>query len=247
MNPHKKPINRAEWLEKYRQQAWEGDLSAYDEFSQEAIEGMQYQPATETAEKTMQRLENKLSITTNQQNTKVRTLRRVMSIAAGFLILVLGVYFLYLQPPSDAQLFSQHFEYLPIALAGADREANRGDTANASLQSVALEAYNHHDYQKAEGLFRAYLAEHPSDREMQFYYGIILLGKGETDGAVPLLRQMRVEPVRTSYYRPASWYLSLAYLRQDKEQLMLPLLEELAGSNAKDKYGIKARALLKSL
>jgi TolA-binding protein len=245
MNPKKKPISREEWLVKHQQRAWEGDISGYDEFSQEAIEGLQYQGNESSPAQSLEQLRNRMGITTGTSTQKVLSLKRIMSIAAGFLVLVLGAYFIYMMPPSANQLFAQHFSYLPTAMQSVDRSA---DVPQASgLKDSAIKAYASGNYQEAEGLFRAYLSEVPNDTEMKFYYGIVLLGKGETEGAIPLIRQMRAAPAKSSYYRPASWYLALAYLRHDKEALARPLLEELIADGSDDRYAISASSILKKL
>lgn len=241
MSTHKKPISKVDLLQKHSEAAWQNEHPEYDEFSQRAIKGLEYHDANEPLRSTLGRLQQQLA--PSQSTHRIRPIRRAMSIAAGFLILVIGVYLLYLQAPvHQDSLFMAHFSYLPSAMEeGSSRTTDAPSVENLKL--AAIGAYEAEKYFEAEGLFRAYIAENPSDVEMQFYYGIILLGNDKGAAALPLLQKMQSQPVRKAYERPAKWYTALAFLQIEQKGKAVEELQELISGN--DKYARNAVELLK--
>jgi hypothetical protein len=243
MSTHKKPISKAELLQKNQEAAWQNEHPEYDEFSQRAIKGLQYHNPNEPLRSTLGRLQQQLA--PSQSTQRIRPIRRMLSVAAGFLILVIGVYLLYLQAPNQQDAsFMAHFSYLPSAMEEGSSRTTDAPTAG-NLKLAAIGAYEGEEYFKAEGLFRAYIAENPGDEEMKFYYGIILLGNEKGAAALPLLQQMSLNPVRKAYERPAKWYTALAFLQAQQEDEAMKLLQALKGGD--DKYARNAAELLKAL
>jgi TolA-binding protein len=245
MRPNKKPIGKDGLVQQYREKGWEKKNEEFDEFSQKAITGLQYHNENEPLPETLRRLEQK--VRAGSKGRAAVPIRRIMSIAAGFVILAMGVYFLYLQTPADDSLFAQHFTYLPLAMDGASRNyvARDSSSSGTGLKDAAIKAYEADNYDEAEGLIRAYINQVPDDLEMQFYYGVVLLGKGHSQAALPYLKKMMEQPVKRAYQRPASWYVALAFLAQEDYSSAKSVFKELA--TGEDKYAINSRALLKHL
>ena len=242
MSRHKKPIVLKDYLEKHRDEAWSEEHNEFDQFSQKAIEGLQYHSKEEPLNTTLNRLRHQVG--KQHRPNKQFPIRRLMSIAAGFMILVVGIYFLYLQAPDNETLFSEHFSHIPMVVDDQAR-SRTNQAVNASLELAAISAYEERDFLKAEGLFRAYLAENPTDTEKAFYYGIIQLGKGNTYAAIPLFKQMLSTKDKYSFKRPANWYLGLAYLKQGAIEDAQYYFEQIA--QGEDRYAMSARALLKGI
>lgn len=245
MRSSKKPIGKTGLVQQHQARGWEKENNEFDAFSQKAIIGLQYHNENEPLPATLRRLEQQVNAKSKKRT--VVPIKRVMSIAAGFVVLALGIYFLYLQAPSNDNLFVQHFTYLPLAMDGASRGqvAQDSSSSSSSLKDAAIRAYEADKYDEAEGLIRAYINQVPDDVEMQFYYGVVLLGKGNSQAALPYLTKMMEQPVKISYQRPASWYVALAFLAQDDQSSAKSVFRALA--TGEDKYAVNARALLKHL
>lgn len=242
MSRHKKPIALKDFLEKHRNEAWSEEHNEFDQFSQKAIEGLQYHSKEEPLNITLNRLRHQIG--KQHQPHKQFPIRRLMSIAAGFMILVAGIYFLYLQAPDNEALFSEHFSHIPMVVDDYAR-SRTNQPEDASLESAAISAYEEKDFLQAEGLLRAYLEENPADVEKAFYYGIIQLGKGNTNVAIPLFQQMLSAKDKDNFERSATWYLGLAYLKQGAIEDAKYHFEQIA--QGEDRYAMSARALLKGV
>ncbi|MCG8330629.1 MAG: hypothetical protein MI974_23230 [Chitinophagales bacterium] len=243
MSRHKKPIALKDFLEKHRDEAWSEEQNEFDQFSQKAIEGLQYHSKDEPLNNTLNRLRHQIG--KQHRPNKQFPIRRLMSIAAGFMILVAGIYFLYLQTPDNEALFSEHFSHIPMVVDDQARSRTNNQPENASLEMAAISAYEEKDFLQAEGLLRVYLEEHPADIEKAFYYGIIQLGKGNTNVAIPLFKQMLSAGNKDNFKRPANWYLGLAYLKQGAIEDAQYHFEQIA--QGEDRYAMSARALLKGM
>ena len=117
-----KPLSRREMLERHQRQDYEDAANELNEFSRRALSGLQYHSG-EKLETTFRRLDQKLGA-----NRRTFPIRRIMSIAAATLALVVAGYFVLSQPlGSNSGSYAQHFSYLPSAIPtdGGERGNNR--------------------------------------------------------------------------------------------------------------------------
>ncbi|MCB0553884.1 MAG: hypothetical protein KDD02_10060 [Phaeodactylibacter sp.] len=240
--PKGKSVSREEMLIRHQRQEWRAEGAEWNEFSRRAVNGLQYHPSGEPLEETFRRIEKKILF--RKQRGRRFSFRQGLSIAAGVAILVLAAYIAYLRFPTNEKLFTQNFEYLPSAVneEGGVRKAGIGLTG---LRASAVKAYEAGAYSDAEALSRAYLENNPDDTEIQFYYGLLLLGKGDASGAIPYLVAVKQKPDPIAYERPATWYLALAYLKRGQSDTARRLFSELA--DGEDRYANQARSILKKL
>lgn len=240
-------MSRSELRQAHQDQSWQRDLSTYDEQQQRAIRGLQYHPSGHSLDETWNRIQGRVA-TQGSSTSTLRPMRRVLSIAAGFAVLVLGVYFLYLNQPVSPQVLSENaFQYLRMENITRLTEETEAVAAPLTLREQAIAAYEDGKKEEAERLIRVHLEDHPKDTEMKFYYGIILLGKGQADSAIPYLKSIEQDQSLQKYERQHQWYLALAYLRLGNVERATPLLESLAGATKPKVYASEARALLKRL
>lgn len=217
-------------------------LAGYDEASQKAIEGLNYQK--EDLQTVFGRMEQKLGLPGARRQLRIRSR---LALAAS-LLLLLSVGYLALWPGENSSgqaLFAAHFEAIPYADDDTSRGARNSGPASRQpdLLGQAILAYNQEDFRAAEGLFRVYLEEQPSDQKARFYYGITLLERGAAQPAARLFQELMNRPPDPAFQRPATWYLGLSLLQQGKEAEAFEVLQPLTGRQ--DRYGQSATAILK--
>ncbi len=241
-NPKGKSISREEMENKHQKQEWADNSGQWNEFSRRALSGLQYHPAGKPLDETFRRLEQQIAVRSNAR--RVLSLRQKLGLAAGAAILILAAYFVYFQQPPYEKIYARHFEYLPSAML-EDSGLRRAEGQSGGLRAAAAQAYETGQYQEAEALARAWLEEAPNDQEMRFYYGLLLLGKGDASGSIPHLAAVKQRPGSPAYERPAAWYLGLAYLKRGQIDTAKRLFSEL--KSGQDRYAIQARSVLKKL
>lgn len=163
--------------------------------------------------------------------------RRWYILAAAVIVLAIVARFALMPAVTTADLYKDNFRpYLNVfepTVRGEARDSNR---------SAAFKAYDKKDYAQAAALFRALLASGP-DAEALLLLGNSNLMLGNTDEAITNFTELSRSSTELSIQ--AKWFLSLAYLKNDNEQAALPLLKELASTDAS--YASKAAEILKKL
>lgn len=139
--------------------------------------------------------------------------RRTIAIAAGFLILIAALSFLFgRQQYSNQNLFVQQYEspnWSPIR--GANSTAEKYDQALAAVQAGKVEQaiQQLRDIKQGDELFAT----------AQYTLGHLLLQTDQTNGAMASLEEVR-DLNDTRYQENVEWILTLAYLRAGKESLV---------------------------
>ncbi|MCB0570505.1 MAG: hypothetical protein KDC66_12100 [Phaeodactylibacter sp.] len=242
LHPKKRSISREEMATRQQQRDWAEHSPQWDEFSARALNGLQYHPADEPLDNTFRRLEQKFM--PQAAGRFSLSLRQRLSIAAGATILIISALFVSLRHPSNEKLYAQYFEYLPSAIhEGGGARATSPKTMG--LRASAVQAYETGAYEDAEALARVYLEENPADQEMRFYFGLMLLGKGDAGSAIQHLEAVRTNPKPIEYERPATWYLGLAYLKRGQTDKASLLFKELKDGDGR--YAELARSVLEKL
>lgn len=236
---NKRKLTRSDLIRLQKTGRWEEEASLYRDEDQRALRGLQYQeePITDS----LRDIEQRISMMGQGRQSRYRRLPVRLAIAATLLLAIVAGYFVVAHNQASEQLFAQHFDYMPSAISvdGAER---RGATEGASLLSSAVSAYETENYQDAEGLLRAYLAQQPEDTEARFYYAILQLGKGNAAVALPILEAVADTPPRQGYERAAYWYLGLAQLKMNQPEAARVYFLKLEGG--KDRFAKAARDVL---
>jgi len=140
------------------------------------------------------------------------------SIAASIAILI-GVswfgYNTYSEPNYD-DLFDANFESYPNTV----QVITRGET-NLSNEKTAFIAYESENYEEAINLFGKL------DQDLNyldFYMGISYLKIGDSEKAIAMFKKSSTED--HEFREAASWYLALAYLKNNDEQNAKATLEQ---------------------
>ncbi|MEQ8703630.1 MAG: hypothetical protein RIC19_06910 [Phaeodactylibacter sp.] len=237
----KKNLSKEDFVRFHRKGGTDVNIDEYDVFAQQALKGVRYQK--EDPAVAFSRMEKKLGIAPPE--AKQLNFRKGLAIAAGFLILVSVSYIALFQKGgiSGEALFDTHFA--PISYIDNDLQRGtrtQGPPSN-NIKEKAIQAYTAEDYSAAEGLFQLYLNESASeDRIARFFYGITLLEQDKLKPAISIFQDARNNPPIPALQRPATYYLALAYVRQNQHDQAMPLLQSLTGKQ--DRYGRTAQEML---
>lgn len=240
-NP-KKNLSRAEMERLHRSGDYRNaDTTAYDRFSEQALRGLQYQESD--LGQTLSGLEQRLKLKAAPPRRRPLG-QRLLFAASISLLMGVAVWALFHTSP-EAQLFAQHFDLPPCAMEAAERSKSREPATSASPLSLAIQAYENEAYKAAESGFRIYLEKSPEDGEAQFYYALLLLKRGASDAALPILAQLAEKAPKPSYQRPVQWYLGLALLHNGQSAEAAAQFSGLTDGG--DRYARQAKQALQSL
>ncbi len=168
-----------------------------------------------------------------------RTYWKPIALAASVLLVV--SWFFVFSPqgmPGNEKLFVAYFEPFDSPGVGTTRsEMNAPQTWKAK----AYEAYDKGDYAMAVGLFEKAIVEN-DDPIVKLCLGNAYLATGRADRAEIMFNKILTE--HEDLVTQAKWYLSLAYLKQNKMERTRAVLWEISKSST---YGEKARKLLEEL
>lgn len=239
-NP-KKNLSRAEMERLHRSGDYRNaDTKAYDQFSEQALRGLQYQESD--LGQTLSGLEQRLKL--NAALPRRRPLGQRLLLAASISLLMGVAVWALFRPSSEVQLFAQHFDLPPCAMEAAERSKSREMTTVSPL-GLAIQAYENKEYKTAESGFRIHLEKSPEDGEAQFYYALLLLKRGASDAALPILAQLAEEAPKPEYKRPIQWYLGLALLHNGQSAKATAQFSGLTDGG--DRYARQAKKALQSL
>jgi tetratricopeptide (TPR) repeat protein len=163
--------------------------------------------------------------------------RRWYLLAAAVVSMIIIARFALMPPVTSQDLFQDHFRpYLNVFEPTTRGEARPDD------RTEAFKAYDKRDYEQAATLFREVIKRQP-DPEALLLLGNCNLMIGNTGEAIMNFSQLARESSELSIQ--AKWFLSLAYLKNDDTTHALPLLKELAATDAS--YATKAKEILNDL
>ena len=145
------------------------------------------------------------------REAKVRRMsfRRVLSIAASFLVLAVAGWWVVNtgQSTDPNALYSEYAEAYNVSLTV------RGSNEMAGFQQ-AQTAYQKGDYATAFTKFQALAQQDPGAAQFSFYAGVSALLNEEATLAIPLFKTLLAQPDHL-FVEQARWYLALAYLQED--------------------------------
>lgn len=213
----------------------------YAPFSEQALRGLQYQEGD--LGHTLSGLERRLKLKASP--SRRRPLGQRLLLAASIsLLLGTAVWALFRTSP-ETQLFAQHFDLPPCAMEGGERSKSGEMATPATSLGLAIQAYENEAYKAAEQSFRVYLEQSPEDTEAQFYYALLLLKRGASEAALPILAQLAEEGPKPKYERAVQWYLGLALLHSGQSSEAAAQFSGL--SDGGDRYARQAKQVLRSL
>ncbi len=222
-----------------------GSLDLPDEVDRKAVEGYQYLDRDESAEAVLKTLDTRFEqllskAETKAAPTKIRPLRRYMSIAAALAVLIVAGFFL-LRTPTSEVLFAQHFE-VPRSTYF---QQTRGDEENGSLPlAAAFQEYEMGNYAEAQAAIAELKSEHPDKPDLIYYEGMAALASDQPKLAEDLFSQclsIEFQDVNVK----SLWYLGLTHLKLNNRQEAIQWLEK---SRLQDpRHREEATALLKRL
>lgn len=160
-------------------------------------------------------------------------------IAAAVVFLVAAGLSMFFWSNNDQRLYSQFYEKYDSSDAFISLRDDSSANINDAELIAGLEAYDKGDYLKSIKLFEEFLATNPSSSDALFYAGLSHVELSNVDAGVRFLMQARTADL--NYYREATWYSALAYLKDKNNAEAKKLVEELLKS--KGRYFKKAEML----
>lgn len=161
--------------------------------------------------------------------------------AAAGLLFVLASYFLFFQadPSSlNERLFTAYYE--PFDSPGSGLTRGQYDSVVTSKQKGYM-AYDNGRYEEAISYFQSAINEN-NDPVVELCKGNAYLSLGQADKAEVVFQKILNDQI--NLVTQAKWYLSLAYLKQNKLERAKSTLWQISQSST---YGEKARKVLKEL
>lgn len=151
----------------------------------------------------------------------------LLTAAAALLIgLTAAVYFILVNVSKDPLYFAYDKPFTQLEISRP-----RGEGNLYGLKMAAKEAYEEGAYRQSLQLVEDLIREAGPDGELYFIQGLNQLALGSLAAAEENFT--RALGFRFRHVQDAKWYLVLTYLKQDKEQEAVNLLEDLAGSDGK--------------
>ncbi len=203
------------------------------------LEGIRCYGRKETWQK-IQQLEVEASSHSIEDRTIV-TKWLFRSMAASVLLLMIGFsYYWHKDERMYTRLFERNFEaYQPLG------GPVRGGNAEEFVLDRAFAAYYKKRYEQAIDLFKQANTQE-DNYHIWFYLGNAYLGLDQAEDAIQALQKvLTYQQVEENIRIRTHWYLGLAYLKQKNKEAALDALRAI--QNTDNKYGQKARELLKSI
>ncbi len=166
--------------------------------------------------------------TTRAATGRKASLRRISYFnriaAAAVFLLMMAAGWMYWNNQQPERLYQAYHEpYANEALIATRSSAERPESKQ--LQK-ALSLQKAGDYQASIAKLRELLDAQPAHPLGSMMLGVAYLEEGQTEKAKELLMTVRIN--HELYYEEASWYLALAYLKDDQPSAARPILEELS-------------------
>ncbi len=181
----------------------------------------------------LQAYESELNTTKGSSNYKF------WLVAASFAVLLsVSWYFYTSSTPNFDSLYASNYEKYPNTIY----TITRGSTVDTSLEYKAFEAYESNNYKNAVSLFIA-VKDNKNLEYVDFYLAQSYLNTNQLDKAIPLF--LDISTHKKEFSSESLWYLSLAYLKMDKKEKAIKILENLIQDGAYKKE--EATILLEKL
>ncbi|UII33409.1 hypothetical protein LVD17_06185 [Fulvivirga ulvae] len=174
------------------------------------------------------------------KTARVVPLRRILSIAAVIIILMVPIGYLIIQnatQPNSQALFASYFQ--PYEDVISQRSGDQ------SLQEKGLSAYNRQNYRAAIAYFEGHIDENLQDNAIKTYLGVSYLAVSEADKAEQWLTGT-AQNANGLYKEVSEWYLALTYLKLNKKENATAQLTAIA-KQSDHMFQAQAKELLREL
>jgi len=158
--------------------------------------------------------------------------------AIGITLLGLALW-TYSNKASQEDLFASYFEPYAKGLLAT----RSGSSEEATALIAGLEKYENSEFQAALRLLEEGLAVAPENGQATFYAGLAALEGNNLQKSIHYLKTTRIN--HSQYYGSATWYLSMAYLKQGENELAAETLKGLSEKDAP--YFVKSLQLLQEI
>ena len=167
------------------------------------------------------------------------SLNRLLAIAAGFLLLVMGIYnYQSFSKPAYAKLLSKHLEAsFPYSTGRKEIKA----TSEQRLKAVDL--YVNKKYAEAAATYEKFIANPDRKEEDLLYLGLSYLYQNKSDEAIKTFTAI-LQNTDAEFEVEAKWFLALAYLQAEDFDKTIIYLKEIEQQKW---HGTDASKLLKHL
>lgn len=180
-------------------------------------------------DKQLEELKNRFGNQTNTEasiralpkQSRLITLNRVAAAAMMLIIPIAGL--LYWNASSGERLYQSYYDGFELE-GGQLRGGNDAVKLDANY-SKAIDFYNAKDYANSLTYFEQYLDNNQEDAKATFLAGMAYLEEGNYPNAIDYLSTARFNDEQ--YYEEASWYLALAYVKNDNKTDARIILDEL--------------------
>lgn len=184
---------------------------------------------------------------TSSEGAKIRQLLPVhllTRVAAAAAILLIGAvaYLNWFRPVDNEALFARYYTPYNIDVPLNQRSVEGVESLQPALKT-ALENYSKGNFAASIPFFEEALAAETDSGAANFFAGMACLETGQLDKAIPFFEN--AQKSSGSYATKAAWYLSLAFLKSDKDKQAKVLLQQLLASGSYKEQEI--RQLLKRL
>ena len=151
-------------------------------------------------------------------------IRRLLVVAASFLVLVLAYNFWDASASQGGtDFYAQHFTPYKMVL----NQRSSSDAPNTSpALTQAIEAYEQKDFATAAQAFAALHRESPNVTSLVFYQAIAELSQQKPQTAIPLLKNILAQ-APPLFVEQSQWYLALAYLQMEDQVAAKKELEKI--------------------
>lgn len=180
--------------------------------------------------------ETKIRAQPTKEPKRVKSFYILFGMAAAVALLIVSVFVLRTQPISQDELFAQYYQTYPNVEQPVSRSENNANNPYALYEQGA--------YEKALILFSDIHASDPENAALPYYSALCHLELGQAKEAIEFLDQVVVMQ-SDKYSRPATWYLSLSYLKSGNTKKTKAILKQL--QLEEDVYADKAKGLLENL
>lgn len=158
-----------------------------------------------------------------------------MGLAASLLLILIPTWLIFFNSGGEDASFDSQFEAYPDYITGRD-----GGEADLNQ---AMAYYNSGEFAQARPFFEKVLAANPKQADALFYLSISELAGDSPEKAASRLQALI--HTDSDYKAAAQWYLALAWLKQNKNELLKQQLDLIVNSGSS--YAEKARSLAEAL
>lgn len=216
-----------------------------DGFDKESMEGWQsLSNVEEKFEEIMLSLDKKIDAITEPSSSKENKIKpsiKWFAIAASILLLI-GVSFYVFENRTtpEQNLYASYFS--PMAHPDAPVRGSE-NTSLSEVEYHAMTAYEAEDYKKAVNYYETLFNEYPRNTKNALFLSISYLGVNNPTKAIQVLS--RIDNVEENYKSDISWYLALAYLKNNEKNSARIILDGLTKED--NFYTESAQEILKAL